>query len=117
MADTIEIPRSEWPGYFDAVSRAMENAQVSIEVARDRAAPELQANHLALQFLAYDRRDELFELAGEPESPRLISVYHHLVESPERIVVDSATTTPSRIEVVERDGQRTVIKLERTDIF
>jgi hypothetical protein len=116
MVHTVEIPRSQWPGYFDAVSKAMENAQLSIEVAPDRSVPEVQANRLALQFVAYDRRDELFEVAGESESSRPISVYHHLVESPERIAVDSATTTPSRIEVVERDGQRTVIKLERTDI-
>ena len=115
MADAVEIPRNQWPGYLDAVSRAMEDAEVSIEIGRNCWALEVEVRSLALQFVAYDCRDELFEVAGETESSRSRTVYHHLVERPQRIIVDSATPMPSRIEVVERDGQRPVIKLERPD--
>lgn len=111
----VEIPKHEWSRYLDSVSREMEDAQLSLEFSGDRWASAMGVSSLALQFVAYLGRDELFEIAGHIDASRAPGVYHHLVDHPRRIAVDVATTTPSRIEVESSEGQRTVITLDRPD--
>jgi Family of unknown function (DUF5335) len=113
MVNEVEVPKSQWSSYLNSVTRSMEDAELSIEVGGDNL--DLAAVNLALQFLAYDGRDELFEVAGATESSHVPDVFHHLVEKPRRIVADVRTTAPSRIEVEAEDGERTVIRLDRTD--
>lgn len=110
MDSPVEIPKPDWSSYLDAVSREMESAEVSIELADDRWTPQLETGDLALQFLAYDERDELFEVAGAAEAAHFPDVFRHLVDGPQRIVVDNAIA-PRRIEIEGRDGARTIITL------
>jgi Family of unknown function (DUF5335) len=73
----------------------------------------MQAEHLALQALTYDWRDDVFEVAVARGGPRLPAVLRHVVDHPERVVVDSQTViAPITIAVDARDGVRTVIKIE-----
>jgi hypothetical protein len=67
---------------------------------------------MALQAVGYDRRDDVFEVAAARGGPHLPSVLRHMVDHPERIVVDSWTLlAPMTISVDGRDGVRTVIKI------
>jgi hypothetical protein len=112
MSETVEIPRGDWSTYLDAVSRTMEDAELSIEVGSATWAHDVAAERLALQFLAYDGRDALFEVAGASEGSSPPQVYHYLVDAPQRIVVTAPSLTPSRIEVEGANGERAVITLE-----
>ena len=112
MNGAVEIPKSKWASYLDAVTRAMEDAELSIETTSEGGWSDLPHEPLALQFVAYDDRDGLFEVAGTSEAPHLPDVVRHLVEDPRRIVADTASASPGRIEDEAGDGGRTVIRLD-----
>lgn len=113
MATTVEIPEAEWERYFDAVTHKMDNATLSIETSDGVSAPQLDVSGLALQFLVYDVRDKLFEVAGRVQAGPVPEVLHHLVAEPLRVAVDCRSEAPGRIEVDGADGARTVITLDR----
>lgn len=111
----VEIPPSEWSSYLDSVSRALANAKLSIEVESNGRPRELVADQLALQFLAYDGVDQLFEVAGTAMDSRAPNVIRHLVEAPRRIVADGAGELPSQLEIEDGNGERTIIKLSNPE--
>lgn len=114
MEHTRELAHETWSEYFDALSRELLNAPVSIEIAEATRSPMREGEHLALQMLTYDRRDDVFEVAAARAAPRLPSVLRHLVDHPQRVVVDNQTMlAPMTIRVDGRDGVRTVIRIER----
>jgi hypothetical protein len=113
MEATRELARETWSEYFDALSRELLNAPVSIEVIAAPGPPVVEAEHLALQALTYDRRDDVFEVAAARGGPHLPSVVRHMVDHPTRIEVDSQTMlAPVTIAVDGPDHVRTVIAIE-----
>lgn len=118
MEATRELAPEAWSEYFDALSRELLNAPVSIEILQASQPPAVQAKRLALQALAYDRRDDVFEIAAARGTPHLPAVLRHLVDHPARIAVDSRTMlAPITIAVDDRYGVRTVITIEQDPDF
>jgi hypothetical protein len=118
MQATRELSPEAWSEYLDALSRELLNAPVSIEIIPTPEAPVMEAERLALQALAYDRRDDVFEVTAARGTPHLPAVLRHLVDRPARIAVDSQTMlAPMSIAVDDRDGVRTVITTEREPEF
>lgn len=114
MEATRELAHETWSEYFDAASKELLNAQVSIKIVGAAGPPRVQAEHLALQALVYDRRDDVFEVAVARGGPHVPSVLRHMVDHPERVAVDTDTMlAPMTIAVDGRDGLRTVIRVER----
>jgi len=114
MNPTREIDHESWGEYFDALSRELLHAPVSIEVAQPAGPLTLEAQRVALHALAYDRRDDVFEVAVSRGGPRLPSVLRHMVDHPRRVAVDSQTMlAPITLSVDAGDGGRTVIHIER----
>jgi hypothetical protein len=116
MSPTREVPREQWSSYLDEVTRKMDNAELSIEVAHDPMPLELEADRVALQFLAYDERDDLFEVAGTVQSSHIPDVIRCVVSSPRSIVTQTANGPRNRIEVQDGEGARMVITLERPEL-
>lgn len=118
MPGTRELTHEAWSEYLDAVSRELLNAPVSIEIIPTSGASMMEAERLALQAVAYDRRDDVFEIAAARGAPHLPGVLRHLVDHPARIAVDSHTLlAPISIAVDDADGVRTVITIEREPEF
>ncbi len=111
---TRELARETWSEYFDALSKELLYAPVSVKITMPPGPPVVQAKHLPLLALAYDRRDDVFEVSVARGGPGLPSVLRHLVDHPERVVIDSQTMlAPITIWVEGRDQARTVITIER----
>jgi Family of unknown function (DUF5335) len=109
-----ELAPEAWSEYLDAVSKELLNADVSIEIIQSADEPQVQARHLALQAVGYDRRDDVFEVAAARGGPNLPSMLRHLVDHPKRIITDSWTLlAPMMIAVDGRDGVRTVVRIAR----
>ena len=118
MTPQRELAHEAWSEYLDAVSKELLHADVSIEIIEGAAPPMIEARKLALQAVAYDRRDDVFEVAVARGGPNLPSVLRHMVDHPERIVVDSWTLlAPMTILVDGRDGVRTVVKISAQPEF
>jgi len=110
---TRELPSETWEEYFDALGRELLHAPTSIEVGDPRGPATVEARHLALHALTYDRRDDVFEVAVARGGPHLPSVLRHLVDHPARVAVDNHTMlAPMTIAVDGRDGIRTTIRIE-----
>jgi hypothetical protein len=113
-----ELAQEAWAEYLDAVSKELLNADVSIEIVQEEQPPVVEAQRLALQAVAYDRRDDVFEVAAARGGPHVPSVLRHMVDRPERIVVDSWTLlAPMTISVDGADGVRTVVKISGDPAF
>jgi hypothetical protein len=113
-----ELARETWGSYLDQITGELFNSEVSIEISGGSRPRRLEADRLALQALSYDRRDDVFEVAGARGTAHLPSVVRHLVDHPERIAVDSpASVVPTRIIVDDRDGVRTVVRITRPAAF
>ena len=118
MEPKRELAKEAWSEYFDAVSRELLHSDVSIEVIATPDEPMVEARHLALQALAYDRRDDVFEVTAARGGPHLPSTLRRMVDHPERIVVDSWTLlAPMTISVDSRDGVRTVVRIGSSPAF
>jgi hypothetical protein len=118
MDATRELAPEAWSEYLDAVSRELVNADISIEVIAAAEEPVVEAHHLALQAVAYDHGDDVFEVAAARGGPQLPNVLRRMVDHPERIVVDSWTLlAPMTIAVDGRDGIRTVVRIAREPEF
>lgn len=110
---TRDLASESWAEYFDALSRELLHAPTSIEVGDPSGPASVEATHLALHALTYDRRNDVFEVAVALERPHLRGVLRHLVDHPARVTVDSQTMlAPMTIAVDGRDGLRTMIRIE-----
>jgi hypothetical protein len=110
---TRELASETWAEYFDALGRELLHALTSIEVVDPSGPPIVEARHLALHALTYDRRDDVFEVAVARGNPHLPAVLRHLVDRPSRVAVDNHTMlAPMTIAVDGRDGVRTMIRIE-----
>jgi Family of unknown function (DUF5335) len=110
---TRELASDTWAEYFDALSRELLHAPTSIEVVDPSGPTNVEARHLALHALTYDRRDDVFEVAVARGGPHLPAVLRHLVDHPSRVAVDNHTMlAPMTIAVDGRDGLRTMIRIE-----
>jgi Family of unknown function (DUF5335) len=118
MQATRELVPESWSERLEAISEDLLNESVSIEIIDSPNAPMIEADHLALQVLSYDRRNDVFEVAAAQGGPRMPSVLRHFVDHPTRIAVDSGTSlAPTTIVVDGRDGVRTVIRIGRDPVF
>jgi hypothetical protein len=112
------LAREGWAEYFDAVSRELFNTPVSIEITPVGERSRIAAAQMALQGLAYDHRNDVFEVAAAHGAAGGSSVLRHLVDHPARIEVDSPTLlAPLTIAVNGLDGARTVVRIEREAEF
>ena len=110
---TRELASETWAEYFDALGRELLHAPTSIEVGDPCGPATVEAKHLALHALTYDRRDDVFEVAVARGGPHLPGVLRHLVDRPARVAVDNHTMlAPMTIAVDGRDGIRTTIRIE-----
>ncbi len=110
---TREIAREGWSEYFEWLTKELPGAPVSISTVGSSGREELEARSLALLTLAYDLREDVFEVAATRGGPHPPSTLRHIVKHPERVSVDSdVMLAPITIEVDARDGARTVIAIE-----
>ena len=118
MESIRELAPEAWSEYLDAVSKELLNADVSIEIIQAADETQVQARHLALQAVGYDRRDDVFEVAAARGGANLPSMLRHLVDHPKRIITDSWTLlAPMMIAVDGRDGARTIVRIARKPDF
>jgi hypothetical protein len=114
METTRDLASEGWSEYFDAVSKELLNAPVSIKVDDRAGPPSVKATRRALHALAYDQANDVFEVAVALNGPHPPRVLRHRVGHPERITVDNRTMlAPMTIAVDGSDGVRTLIRIAR----
>ncbi len=112
---TRELPRDSWAAYLERLTIELYNAPVTIEVTDPQEEVTItrrEATRMALQALAFDQRDEVFEVSVARGGPHLPTVLRHLVDHPARIEVDGPVAiTPRFLAVLGEAGVRTVVRI------
>jgi len=100
---TRKLDKEQWKTFFDRVSKTLEGKQAEIEVASLALGDQIEAEWLPLLGLAYDPKDDLFEVA--------LDGVDHMIPKPREIYVDDGVGGLMSIEIVDADGTKQIIKL------
>ena len=98
-----KLEKSKWRAFFDGLSKIIEGKQAEIEVASLALGDQIEAEWLPLLGLAYDPKDDLFEVA--------LDGVDHMIPKPREIYLDDDVGGLISIEVVDAEGTRQIIKL------
>lgn len=102
---TTRLARAQWQTYFDRVSRSLAGRQAEIEVVGLGIGDQVEKEWTALNGLAYDPKDDVFEVLTEDVD--------HLVSRPKDIYVDQEADGLRSVEVIDADDNRQLIKLRQ----
>jgi len=101
---TQQLQRAEWQPYFDRVSRTLGGERAEIETAGLRIGDQVNQEWTPLTGLAYDPKDDVFEVVTE--------TLDHLIYRPREIYVDEVGATLRSVEVVDADGNHQIVRLK-----
>ena len=101
-----QLPRTDWKDYFDAFSKAKDDAG-RVDYAEIRVfSPEIGAQPhtkwLPLQGLTYDSKDDRLEV--------FVAGLDHMIVHPKAIFVEETSGRLDSIEVVREDGTYEVVE-------
>jgi Family of unknown function (DUF5335) len=97
------LPKTEWQGYCDRMSKGLLGKQAEIEVTGLPFGDQVAAKWLALFGITYDPKDDLVEIALEG--------LDHLIHRPREISVEDGPEGLTAMEIVGADQRRQIVKL------
>lgn len=110
MAKTTQIPREQWPDYFDDFTRQhLRNDRpdlVTLEVLSPRMGDQVYAHNARLLGLSYDPRSQAFEV--------LLDGADHMTFQPAEIwVLEGDSDVIAVFELVQADGTKQLIHVKQ----
>jgi len=102
---TRKLEKAEWQEIFDKLSKRLGRKQAKIEVIGLALGNQVEAEWLPLIGIVYDHKDDVAEVALEG--------LDHLIHKPREIRIDEDDGVLGRLEIVDADGIRQIIKLRR----
>jgi hypothetical protein len=98
-----KLEKSKWHVFFDGLSKMLEGKRAEIEVASLALGDQIEAEWLPLLGLAYDPKDDLFEVT--------LDGVDHMIQKPREIYLDDDVGGLMSIEIVDAEGTRQIVKL------
>jgi hypothetical protein len=98
-----KLEKSKWRLFFDGISKLLEGKRAEIEVASLALGDQIEAEWLPLLGLAYDPKDDLFEVT--------LDGVDHMIRKPREIYLDDDVGGLMSIEIVDAEGTRQIVKL------
>jgi hypothetical protein len=100
---TRKVPKTEWQGYFDRVSNALEGKLAEIEVVSLALGDQVEAKWLPLLGIVYDPRSDIIEIALEG--------LDHMIHQPSDIAVEEGPAGLASMKVTDAAGIIQIVKL------
>jgi nucleotide-binding universal stress UspA family protein len=100
---TRALPKEHWQSYCDLISKGLAGKRAHIEVAGLALGDQVAAKWLPLFGITYDAKGDLLEIAMEG--------FDHLIHKPTEIVIDDGPSGLGRMEIVDSDRRRQIVKL------
>ncbi len=104
-----KLEKSEWEDYFNEFDKKYREGlippkEVQIEIVNEEIGDQIETWWQPLIGLAYDPKDDEFEVAAER--------HDHLIHKPIEIYVDEDVNgVITAVEVIQADGTKHIIKL------
>jgi hypothetical protein len=104
MSTLRNLPKDEWRGFFDRVSKPLLGRWAEIEVAALDLGDQIVAEWVPLIGITYDSKDDLLDVA--------LDRANRLIRHPQEIMVEEAESGLASVAVVDADGARHVVRLK-----
>jgi hypothetical protein len=111
---TREIPREEWPAFFETFSRLHENWRVTIEALAADMGDQVEAEGLPLAEITAEKepdgREVLSIILGAPGEPASVT---KIIDNPRRVfLLQTDEELDSALEIEADDDMRLLLKLQ-----
>jgi hypothetical protein len=100
---TRKLDKAEWRPFCDRMSKVLLGKRAEIEVESLALGSQIEARWLPLLGIAYDPKDDVFEVALEG--------LDHLIPKPAELYVEAGPTGIAALEIVDREGVRQIVRL------
>ena len=104
MSTLRNLPKTEWRGFFDRISKPLIGKRAEIEVAALDLGDQIVAEWVPLIGITYDSQDDLLDVA--------LDRANRLIRHPREILVEEAETGLASVAVVDADGARHIVRLK-----
>ena len=104
MSQLRAVPKQEWRGFFDGMSKELLGKRAEIEVSSLDLGDQIISEWVPMIGITYDSRDDLLDVA--------LDRGNHLIRHPREIVVEYAPMGLASVAVVDADGARQVVRLK-----
>ena len=111
---TMTLPQDRWRAQLDDLTEKFAGGSVTIELLDRELGDEQEAERLPLAYIEYDPKDGVVIVAVGGNSARYPVVLRHMVEDPQRIVVDTlgdGDDAPAVVDVTSGDGGQTIVTI------
>jgi hypothetical protein len=98
------VPKSEWRGFFDHVSKTLLGKWAQIEVASLDLGDQIVAEWVPLLGITYDSRNDVVDVA--------LDRYNHVIRHPREIAVDDSPAGLGGVAIIDEDGARQGVKFK-----
>jgi len=105
MSKLVSVPKSEWKAFFDRLSHTLTGKWAEVEVASLDLGDQIVATWLPMYGITYDSKGDLLDVAFDR--------FAHLIRHPTDIVVEEDQAGIRGIAVVDRDGNKQVVRLKQ----
>ena len=105
-----ELPRSEWQARLEELTKQHEGHDVAIELLDQVFGDEAEVEKLPLAYLEFDPKDDAVIVAVGGRDGRYPVVLRHIIEHPQRIVVDSYEDRLA-LDIVDDEGDHTIVSI------
>jgi hypothetical protein len=103
-AASRQLPKSEWRGFFDLMSKALLGKRAEIEVASLDLGDQIVAEWVPLVGITYDSKDDLLDVALDRAG--------RLIRRPQQIEVEEGPAGLVGVAVVDANGARHFVRLK-----
>lgn len=104
MATQQSLPRSDWKGFFDRMSKGLLGKWAEIEVASLELGDQIAAEWVPLLGITYEPGSDALDVT--------LDRLNHRIRAPEEIVVEENQAGLASVDVLEDDGTRQIIRLK-----
>ena len=105
MSKLTTIHRSEWRPFFDRLSTALTGKWAEIEVSSLDLGDQIVAEWVPMYGITYESKDDLLDVAFDR--------FNHFIRHPQDVVVEEDPTGVRSIAVVDREGEKQVVRFKQ----
>ena len=101
--------------HLQALTQEYQGADVTVEVVSREFGDNYEAERMPLGYIEYDKKDDVVIIAVGGRDGRYPVVFRHIVEQPQKILVDTLADGVLALDILAADGTQTIVTLRRRD--